>query len=227
MQNLNNANNENFIPNLLNFFNMIVNQMPLNNNQLDQNGVDAFQAILLHWKRPFKASDVEFNPSCSVCLDSFNIDEEIIELHCNPEQGHIFHPECIQGWAEKQHTCPLCRKDFIELVKDERNRGLIPEEVKADRANGNVRVIRDYRQQEIPMMNAIHEFNRILINQPRANLEMISEESSESQLQPAPVRPPVVPNIPRQRVVLPPIQRNNSFGPRSNDYIRMRMNQSF
>lgn len=50
---------------------------------------------------------LDFQPSCLICLDSFESKVTIIrELSC----GHIFHPECIDEFlCELSSLCPLCK----------------------------------------------------------------------------------------------------------------------
>ena len=47
---------------------------------------------------------------CSICLDDFDSEKEIIFLDCK----HIYHTECILEWINKDASCPLCRSN--ELV---------------------------------------------------------------------------------------------------------------
>jgi hypothetical protein len=47
---------------------------------------------------------------CSICLDDFNSEKEVIFLDCK----HIYHMECIIEWINKDASCPLCRSN--ELV---------------------------------------------------------------------------------------------------------------
>jgi hypothetical protein len=69
------------------------------------------------WKRAFTIRDQEVTIYCSVCLEEFKKGEEVIELHCG--KGHIFHPKCIEDWAQRNKSCPLCRTDFITLAREE------------------------------------------------------------------------------------------------------------
>ena len=46
---------------------------------------------------------------CSVCLDSLNNSEELIQLVC----GHIYHKECVHEWISRKNTCPNCRKSIL------------------------------------------------------------------------------------------------------------------
>jgi hypothetical protein len=46
---------------------------------------------------------------CTICLEEFNNDEEIIKLKCN----HFFHSKCIDDWIKKNQSCPLCRVNLL------------------------------------------------------------------------------------------------------------------
>lgn len=176
--------NADMIPNMMNLFNMMIMQYNIN-NQRHEAEFDAFQTILLNWKRKYQPADIESNPNCCVCLDNFNIDEEVVELHCNPGSfGHIFHWDWISDWSQKQRTCPLCRKDFVELVKQEKEKGLIknnnPEENKQSQ---DLRAEGSYRNANRDVIQEIRNFNQILIGnnrQYRAN-EIDDEEDDNSR----------------------------------------------
>ena len=47
--------------------------------------------------------------NCTICLEEFNNDEEIIKLKCN----HLFHSKCIDDWIKKNQSCPLCRVNLL------------------------------------------------------------------------------------------------------------------
>lgn len=49
---------------------------------------------------------VENAELCSVCMENFNLDEEVKKLSCS----HLFHGDCISPWLKKRQTCPICRK---------------------------------------------------------------------------------------------------------------------
>lgn len=45
---------------------------------------------------------------CNICMDNYNIDDEITFLVCN----HCFHTNCIKHWlCNEKVSCPVCRKD--------------------------------------------------------------------------------------------------------------------
>ena len=48
---------------------------------------------------------------CSICLCKFEETEYVIRLSCNA--AHIFHEECLTGWATSNYTCPLCREPIL------------------------------------------------------------------------------------------------------------------
>lgn len=52
----------------------------------------------------------EAGGKCSICYQSFNIDDKVIRLVCSPK--HMFHPLCISGWAKIKSNCPICRADI-------------------------------------------------------------------------------------------------------------------
>ena len=53
--------------------------------------------------------DIYNTDECAICLETFEEDENIIQLNCN----HIFHLQCIDDWLQIQENCPVCRR--IEL----------------------------------------------------------------------------------------------------------------
>lgn len=60
--------------------------------------------------------DVENGLSCSICQDSFKLNDKVIELPCKP-QKHYFHiknENCdgVLPWLSENNTCPMCRFEF-------------------------------------------------------------------------------------------------------------------
>ncbi|KAL5481709.1 hypothetical protein EMCRGX_G021937 [Ephydatia muelleri] len=76
-------------------------------NQLDDRGsppakkelVEALPVV------KFSGDNISTSPDCSVCKDSFNLDEELLQLPCK----HVFHRDCIMPWLQMRDTCPTCR----------------------------------------------------------------------------------------------------------------------
>ena len=56
----------------------------------------------------------DFN--CSICLEKFNLNDEIVVLSCN----HEFHRLCAKEWflqnIGKKQTCPNCRNNLKYLI---------------------------------------------------------------------------------------------------------------
>jgi ribosomal protein S27E len=44
-------------------------------------------------------------PSCCICLNDIQKDEETVLLPC----GHMFHWNCCLNWLKNNNTCPMCR----------------------------------------------------------------------------------------------------------------------
>mmetsp|Transcript_93412 Transcript_93412/g.300743 ORF Transcript_93412/g.300743 Transcript_93412/m.300743 type:complete len:113 (-) Transcript_93412:20-358(-) len=62
--------------------------------------------VILQPKQKFgniTAVEAEKCNCCSICLDSFNNDDEVIELQCL----HIFHRTCGMEWLRRGKGCPL------------------------------------------------------------------------------------------------------------------------
>lgn len=50
---------------------------------------------------------------CSICMDNIE-PPNILSLECN----HTYHATCIAQWFRKKSTCPLCRRDEDEALKE-------------------------------------------------------------------------------------------------------------
>ena len=53
--------------------------------------------------------NIDKNNHCSICLEDFNSEKEIVFLDCK----HIYHMECIIEWINKDPSCPLCRSSEL------------------------------------------------------------------------------------------------------------------
>ncbi|QDZ24835.1 RING-type domain-containing protein [Chloropicon primus] len=52
---------------------------------------------------------------CSVCMEAFEEGDRIRELPC----GHMFHLECVDEWLKLHPSCPICREDVRDALKEE------------------------------------------------------------------------------------------------------------
>lgn len=52
-------------------------------------------------------------PMCTVCCENILLNTKGMFMPC----GHIYHPECLKPWLEKNNTCPVCR---FELPLEEK-----------------------------------------------------------------------------------------------------------
>mmetsp|Transcript_55943 Transcript_55943/g.173452 ORF Transcript_55943/g.173452 Transcript_55943/m.173452 type:complete len:228 (-) Transcript_55943:225-908(-) len=50
---------------------------------------------------------------CCICSGAFDGQDEIRRAHC----GHCFHSECLGSWLARSPTCPLCREDLGQHVR--------------------------------------------------------------------------------------------------------------
>lgn len=55
-----------------------------------------------------KVSQANLHHECSICLENFCADSEIVQLPC----GHLYHETCILEWLKAKFTCPFCRKEY-------------------------------------------------------------------------------------------------------------------
>ena len=69
--------------------------------------------------------DVKNKLCCAICQEEFKVDEEVIELPCDPQKHyyHSNHSECggILPWLQKNNTCPICRFEFPKEDIEEEN----------------------------------------------------------------------------------------------------------
>ena len=55
-------------------------------------------------------SDIYTDDICVICLESMNINDQIIKFNCN----HIYHKKCISEWVLINDNCPIC-KDKLHI----------------------------------------------------------------------------------------------------------------
>jgi len=66
--------------------------------------------------------DIDNGLSCSICQDSFKLNDKVIELPCKP-QKHYFHIKnnnCdgVLPWLTQNNTCPMCRFEFPKSTEE-------------------------------------------------------------------------------------------------------------
>ena len=60
-----------------------------------------------------------FLSTCQICLCAYEDGELVRRLPCL----HTFHQLCIDGWAERHSTCPICRLMLYNVSIDSRDLG--------------------------------------------------------------------------------------------------------
>ena len=55
-------------------------------------------------------ADVEEEKICSICLEDYNLGEEVRKVPCG--SLHLFHGECLFAWLQIKKTCPMCREQL-------------------------------------------------------------------------------------------------------------------
>ncbi|XP_047321184.1 probable E3 ubiquitin-protein ligase plr-1 [Impatiens glandulifera] len=59
------------------------------------------------------ASDREEKYMCTICLENYNVGDEInLMLHCSQQ----FHCDCIKNWMKISNSCPLCREPILSYM---------------------------------------------------------------------------------------------------------------
>uniref|UniRef100_A0A1I8C231 E3 ubiquitin-protein ligase hrd-1 n=1 Tax=Meloidogyne hapla TaxID=6305 RepID=A0A1I8C231_MELHA len=62
----------------------------------------------------------ESDNTCIICREEMTVESGVKKLPCN----HIFHPNCLRSWFQRQQTCPTCRTDVLAATR--RPNGLLP-----------------------------------------------------------------------------------------------------
>jgi len=65
-------------------------------------------------KPPPNGRTSEIEEYCSICLNSFQLEELVSTLPCS--RRHTFHTYCLQQWFVNSVKCPLCRSDFQNSI---------------------------------------------------------------------------------------------------------------
>jgi hypothetical protein len=117
------------------------------------------------------AKDREKNDKCSISMEKFNEEDDIIQLPCN----HCFCVEPIVQWlTEESCECPVCRYKFDSIEKNTR-RIESDEPMEIDDMEDLPDLI------EINNSNFYEEPNIIEISEIESKVEIESESESESE----------------------------------------------
>ncbi|KAI6199323.1 RING-type E3 ubiquitin transferase [Aphelenchoides besseyi] len=52
--------------------------------------------------------------TCIICREEMTVESGAKKLPCS----HIFHPNCLRSWFQRQQTCPTCRTDVLGATRD-------------------------------------------------------------------------------------------------------------
>lgn len=89
---------------------------------------------------------------CSISMEEFKENEEIIQLPCD----HIFKSESILKWVKENPTCPICRFELLSELKIKNfNNDYINHPYFLDNSNNFISEMQDYEiEYEV---NLLHE----------------------------------------------------------------------
>lgn len=59
-----------------------------------------------------KKDDTILKSECNICMDNYKCKQYKRIL---PECKHTFHKKCIDEWLKKKSSCPVCRKDYLDI----------------------------------------------------------------------------------------------------------------
>jgi len=112
----------------------------------------------------------EEEENCSICLNKFG--EE--ECHNLDECNHKFHTKCIVSWFRKASTCPNCRDNTIDEIKN------IPAYILSDRSK-ELRKISHRNNAPKELKNKVKKLKNIetKIKQTSKNLIEFRKENKE------------------------------------------------
>ena len=125
--------------------------------------------------------DVENGLSCSICQDSFKLNDKVIELPCKP-QKHYFHiknENCdgVLPWLSENNTCPMCRFEFPKSTEENNETN--------DETNDTE------PQLEPPLLPNFEEILLNAINR-RNNINIVSSSVNETNMLPNIIFPNII-----------------------------------
>ena len=100
-----------------NFFNLLNSRLGIPAQQMTDVKMilskDELEALEVKKYKDCKSSD---EARCSVCLQSFNDEDDVIKLKCT----HIYHPNCIKEWlSTSSNKCPICREEVAKGIPNQ------------------------------------------------------------------------------------------------------------
>jgi len=105
--------------------------------------------------------DVKNKLSCAICQEEFKVDEEVLELPCEPHKHyyHSNHSECegILPWLQKNNTCPICRFEFPKEEVEEEDEEESEPPIDSDEHQDNLDRIRQIEELIMNNMDVIRE----------------------------------------------------------------------
>ncbi len=57
-------------------------------------------------------SNLQLHPTCTICLENFDISSDVKQL---PICHHIFHRNCLTEWFLYHNNCPMCRTNISSI----------------------------------------------------------------------------------------------------------------
>lgn len=73
-----------------------------------KSAVDKLPIIKIEEKHCKKLKGNIEPPCCTVCMEFIDRGTKGMFMPC----GHIYHPDCLKPWLEKNNSCPVCRFDL-------------------------------------------------------------------------------------------------------------------
>lgn len=61
-----------------------------------------------------KATQNDVGKQCMICLEDYNIGDEIVTITCM----HRYHKACVAPWISNSPTCPVCKADVRDGLGD-------------------------------------------------------------------------------------------------------------
>ena len=81
---------------------------PISENEFQNIQVNKYVDL----KKELDEKNIITNESCSICMENFNDNDDIIKSEC--EGNHLFHKNCIKPWLlNMSKTCPICRHNMV------------------------------------------------------------------------------------------------------------------